>query len=469
MGAYRPTRKPKKKQPLDDPILQNRNTEAEHDPGSMNTVLHLQRTIGNKAVQRLMNYKEYKKATKAPGKRSHIRPIDQAYKLFLQHAPTIPNGLKIKKMQELIHLTDVYLADPKRQKSKRRAGVINLKGELQGEINDLKSELGENDFTDENMTADHGQLGSGQMNTVDLYEYGFGIMQELDDEGVAHDVKVEGDSFEGVFKPDTESFENLGSTRAGWTGIQADDLRFSERSVATYELAKLFDASIIPPTFFAKHQKDGEEITGTVMEKVKGFEAQKEFQTSDLPAEGMQYNNEETRNKWIDGVSTPVISAHNLYKNDPAYREGVSKLMMFDAITGQVDRHRGNYMIEVDDAGKITGIKGIDNDLAFGDDYVDHTYAKAEERERGIDYSQHLGIVGGRVAGTVIQDLNEIDQKLAERIIAVSQRPELVQNALEGLLTDAEIQATLSRLSSLADFLRPLLTNNDERIVSKWE
>ena len=51
--------------------------------------------------------------------------------------------------------------------------------------------------------------------------------------------------------------------------------------------------------------------------------------------------------------------------DDPVLQRALSKLMIVDALCGQVDRHAGNVFIQTDGAGNVVGVVGIDNDLAF--------------------------------------------------------------------------------------------------------
>jgi hypothetical protein len=405
-------------------------------------ILQLQRTIGNQAVlrqlegkkqptptiQRLMTYKQFYWATWALGKRNESKWLTLSYKNYLQDAPGLTDHRKLVRLKQLIQLCDGYLDHPKRQKSKRRKGIIKAKNEMLAEIESLKKDLTGDEFTEGNIDERQREVLGGQMNKLDYIKYSFGMTQVTDDSGTVTDKKIEGGSFEGYFKPNVESDPILGRTRGPWTGIQEDNPRYAERAVATYELAKLLDPSLIPPTFLAKHTRNGEVKLGQMMEKVEG----------------------ETGNK----------STAN--KNDPIFRQAMSKLMMLDFICGQVDRHPGNYIIQTDGT-KVVGVVGIDNDLAFGDKFTDLTYGGGAFI-KNPDLFKRMVSAGGNVTA-----LNEIDRAFAEKIILLVTQTDKITKALQSLLSDGEIAATISRLTALANFLRPLVTSNDDKIVSKWE
>lgn len=422
------------------------NRSTDHSPVS--DMLQLQRMVGNKAsqklldapssdpvVQRLISYKSYKKSTSAWGKRDHIRVLDLAYKAYLKDEPGLNGNDKLVRLKRLVELCDLYLNDPTRQKSKRRAGVINLKQQLLAEINKIRVDFVGGEFSEGNVTERKDKVLGGQMNKLDYIKYSFGVTQVTDDEGVTTDKKVEGGELEAYFKPQVDSDPMVAQTRGASAGIPTDNPKFAERAVATYEVAKLLDPSIIPPTFMAKHQRDNQLVDGFIMKKVEGV----------------------TGATKINGNY-----AFNVYKNDPIYRQQMSKLMLLDFICGQVDRHPGNYMIETDKEGKVIAVHGIDNDLSFGDKYTDTTYGGNKIANPNI-FKNYVS------AGGDVTELTEIDRKMAERIITLAGQPQTLRAVLSGLLSSSEVDAAVSRLLSLAKFLRPLVNSSDQRIKTKWE
>lgn len=445
---------------IDEPVKTTK-IQATRDT-TTSDILHMQGAMGNRAVQRmltgqqtqtpqiqrLMTYKKYKKETSAWGARNHIKALDVAFKAYSRDQGNLNGNDKLTRLQALVTLCDAYLADPKRQQSKRRDGVEDLKQELLNEIAALKSDMTGDEFTDDNVTETRDKVVGGQMNKLDYVKYNFGVTQDVDDEGVAQDKKVAGGEFEGYFKQQTYNDQKLQHTRGQWTGINAQDPKYAERSVATYEIAKLLDPSIIPPTFLAKHSRDGQEVEGFVMKIVQGIGGDKQIEV-----EGEE-----------DDRGNPLKrSAATMYQNDPVYRQSMSKLMLLDFICGQVDRHSGNYIIQLGKDGKVTGVVGIDNDLSFGENFTDLDYAKQARGVKGHMFNNFIS------AGGDVKDLNEIDKKFAERIVQLSQNTGKIRAVLGGLLSDGEVNAAVSRLTSLANFLRPLLNSNSPIIKSKWE
>ncbi|MBK9124960.1 MAG: hypothetical protein IPM16_17835 [Chloroflexi bacterium] len=422
------------------------NRSTDHSPVS--DMLQLQRTVGNKAaqklldspstdpvVQRLTSYKSYKKSTSAWGKRDHIRALDVAYKAYMKQESGLNGNDKLVRLKQLVELCDAYLTDPTRQTSKRRAGVITLKQQLLTEINKIKVDFVGGEFSEGNVTERKDKVLGGQMNKLDYIKYSFGVTQETDDQGVTTDKKVEGGELEAYFKPQVDRDPMVAQTRGAPAGIPTDNPKFAERAVATYEVAKLLDPSIIPPTFMAKHQRDNQLVDGFIMKKVEGV----------------------TGSTKVDGDY-----AFDVYKNDPIYRQQMSKLMLLDFICGQVDRHPGNYMIETSKEGKVIAVHGIDNDLSFGDKYTDTTYGGNKIGNQHI-FKNYIS------AGGDVTELTEIDRKMAERIITLAGQPQVLRAVLSGLLSSSEVDAAIGRLLSLANFLRPLVNGSDQRIKTKWE
>ena len=88
------------------------------------------------------------------------------------------------------------------------------------------------------MAGEQIELGStvgGELNQLDLIEYGYGI--EKTDEGRE---KVEGGHFAGYFKRAASVDTSYGQHRGSASGIPQQDPRFNQRSLAMYELDKFF-------------------------------------------------------------------------------------------------------------------------------------------------------------------------------------------------------------------------------------
>jgi len=289
-------------------------------------------------------------------------------------------------------------------------------------------------FTDDNVTKSKDEAVGGGLNKLDYIKYNFGLHRT----GVGGDkVDPGGGSFEGYFQADVDEDPAFGHHRGRFTGLPKNNPEFGKRSRAVYELSKLLDTSLIPPTFLAQHKGK----MGAIMEKVDGRTGH------DL--------HDDIRN----GDFQSILATEIVGRAD--YRRALSNLYLFDVIAGQVDRHGGNYIV-VMEGRVIKGIKGIDNDLAFGKDYdFDRFNAENAERKENNEFSF--------VAGKMPSELNEIDLDFARKIIDLAQnKQEAVRSALTDFITDKEITATLVRLGKLANFLQQLINTNDGVLKAEW-
>jgi hypothetical protein len=148
--------------------------------------------------------------------------------------------------------------------------------------------------------------------------------------------------------------------------------------------------------------------------------------------------------KYYD-VSSMVYEWVNF--RDPRIQKGLSDLQLFDAISGQMDRHAGNIFI---DPG--TGeVSGIDDDLSFGSGRPVANQADASGKYVGLPAL--------------------VDEETADRILAldVSDLPKelLARGNDSAVLTDKEIEDAMHRLKGVQRYLRDLKANN--ALVSRWD
>jgi hypothetical protein len=271
---------------------------------------------------------------------------------------------------------------------------------------------------------------------------------ELDDadEGKGIDEKTFGDAlltkvpivdadageFAGYFKAEHEKDPSFTKHRGTKTGIPEDAPGFGNRSIAMFKLDRLLGADLVPPTFRASHDAK----SGIIMQKVVGTAAQ-------------------------DAKGDLEI---------PAVQRAFSNLSLLDYIAGQVDRHQGNYLLVRANGGPITGIQAIDNDLAFGENYMETVEGMAADLEQIREANPKWHADGMRVVthGVLPKFVTGIDKPFAEKIIALGRLPDLIDDALYQLLTPSEITATKNRLAALAGFLQPLIDNDDDVIRTQW-
>jgi hypothetical protein len=118
---------------------------------------------------------------------------------------------------------------------------------------------------------------------------------------------------------------------------------------------------------------------------------------------------------------------------DPGFQKALVQLQWLDALNGQVDRHIHNYMVKFDSSGKFEQLKGIDNDLAFGKEFL-------LDPRKAIGHNKNLPKI--------------IDEGLARRFEAMT--PEQLTTALGGHVSPDEIKAAVARLDVIKSHIAGL-------------
>ena len=226
------------------------------------------------------------------------------------------------------------------------------------------------------------KLGAGAMNTVYEVKYNLGSGEKV-----------------GVFKPLPDI--DASSVEHGWvaskTGVNHRNPQTAMRNLATVDIAKKLNFEVVPETRSAEHKGK----IGILMDKATGQEARK--------------------------------TDKSLF-NDPGVRKEVTKLQLLDALTGQGDRHHGNYFVHKDKTtGKVT-VTGVDNDQCFG---------SALKDPNGIARGRSSSNYGFR--GVKLPPV--IDSEMAKSIRDL--KPEDLEDLLGGKLTPEEISATKDRLAAM--------------------
>ena len=139
-----------------------------------------------------------------------------------------------------------------------------------------------------------------------------------------------------------------------------------KRNVATSELANLLGLdALIPHSEMATVEVNGEKMYGIIMEDAGGEES------SDI-----LYHN-----KKMEYVDKEVVYSSNAVKD--CYH-----MQWLDVLCCQVDRHEGNRMFDMQKSEKddgvyeVKGLKGIDNDMSFGN--VSFEEVSVKKRFRGM-------------------------------------------------------------------------------------
>ena len=154
-----------------------------------------------------------------------------------------------------------------------------------------------------------------------------------------------------VFKPELDGRIGMDNLLLGQGGAYTAKQKTANLNLATQDTAKAFGCEDVVVKY-SVGSHDGQ--FGVFMEKAKGISGDK-F----------------AKRKTAEGDGVPPAEMHKIA--DPAERTKIkgdiarqlNKLMWLDLITGQGDRHRGNYFVHVDPDTHEATVKGIDNDASF--------------------------------------------------------------------------------------------------------
>ncbi|MCB9761867.1 MAG: DUF4157 domain-containing protein [Alphaproteobacteria bacterium] len=328
-----------------------------------------------------------------------------------------PTGAKVDFLERLLAKVDAYLAakDAKRDALDASTAAWRTRNTENQGIRDVRANVAQELTT---VSAGHtaltrpGALGTAWTRDLEADAVGFDGERMHGGLNSLREVPMVGTGVTGMFKPEEDMHTHPITAREA--GIPQTGQDQSGRAVAAYRMDRLLGLGVIPETFRASYGT----TAGSLMRKI------------------------------TDAV--PALSQHErlMMQSDhlePEHQQELSKLYLFDALIGQVDRHMENMMVQGDK------LWGIDNDLSFGKDYA-------------IDADS--GRVSGTIKGKSPRALR-IDAEFAARIIELSKHPDWVQAELAGLITDTEIDATLARLQALATYLRKRL-DEGTRVVTDW-
>ncbi|GEM_PF-6828142 len=215
-----------------------------------------------------------------------------------------------------------------------------------------------------------------------------------------------GDGWEAVWKEDQETINEDVSHLAEATGMSKEQANLGSRNIAMYKLDQLLGTGVIPRTERATFGGKA----GTVMEFTKG----------------RQLHN-------VDLKARQQTSAEVDYAN-AEIQKGLSNLQLLDAIAGQIDRHGGNIIVVTNQRGEPTGVKGIDNDFAFG-------ALTESDADNPIQFDRGFP--------------EFIDIDVALKISGITDKQ--IRETLTGLLTDAEIDKTVERFNKVKVYVEFLL------------
>lgn len=251
------------------------------------------------------------------------------------------------------------------------------------------------DGTDDNEVGNPESLGGGAISEVTALDY------ETEDGG----------SERRVFKPNEVEAETPGS-------IDDKNVQSTYRALATSRVHQLIAGKM------AEAGRDFKALVGN-------FDIAK--YNGQLGSVGdFADGKEASRN--IGGTATNPDKVYrlNIDISDISLQQQLANLQLFDVITGQIDRHIGNIMVEQGE-GKDTKITGIDNDFTFSMD---------------VDLSKNVG-------KTTMPE--KIDRYFADAILSIDPAEFLAQ--LKGL-RQGEKDAAAARLEAVQAQLRQMRDDN---------
>lgn len=302
----------------------------------------------------------------------------------------------------------------------RSHALIMLKPRLANEKRELQRPdyLRTSAWTDATLTHARDDAFGGGINRLDYLEHG---------------------AEKGVFIQD-RAWDVTG-TVGKEMGIPDTDANSGARSVAMSRLAELFETDVIAATEFAVH------ASATDRKGYRFARSRTKLGVRQALAPGKEAAE-------TPAVITPAerTSAQQITLADPKLQQSLNVLQIIDAIAGQLDRHWHNYYIATDDQGRVTGVVGIDLDMAFA---AGHT--TIDPAPRNLDGRQHGNFVG-------MPEL--VDESFARKIKDVSPRD--VEQVLKGLVSDAELAATLQRYQLVRDAIEKIERNRKKDIVGDW-
>ncbi|MDX2250120.1 MAG: hypothetical protein SF052_25280 [Bacteroidia bacterium] len=344
------------------------------------------------AIQRTLDWDEAKMARLAGGKsfrseeyKNILRAIS-TYKEMIEPGP-LPDSMKVDRLYELQGYAITWLekhkddANDPTVETRRKAiedfayrSIIQEITRLGGEYNKGKSQ---------------GIIGKGQVSEVKAVDY------TLPDHSVE----------KRLFKPSEESYdESVDSAKE--SGIPTSRALLSNRAVATSVLDKLFGFHSTVSTDFA-FDPDNPQKFGIAMEIAPGLSPQIAHH------EKTSYGDME-------------LHFYREFKmEDIELQKQLSTLQVFDAITGQVDRHPGNYFVR--QTGSSTTVMGIDNDFSFGKSHTDVSKGGSEKSK----YHSFPAYV---------------QKSVAQKIRGKSESE--IRTAIRPLLPPKEVDATILRFKS---------------------
>ncbi|MET0909852.1 MAG: DUF4157 domain-containing protein [Ilumatobacteraceae bacterium] len=233
-------------------------------------------------------------------------------------------------------------------------------------------------------------------------------------------------------KYDGEEYVNPKALLA-YYGEKDQDLKLGNRSIAMSRLDQLLNGGVIART---ERGLMGDKI-GTFQVGAKGDQLGK------LKEDGEEFS------------------------KDANLARLLSKLQLIDAIAGQIDRHAKNYFVVRDPSGKVTGLTGIDLDMAW-------VPLPKDTSKRAL--SVEMGSVSNETRGKSVKKGDPFDwfpgfsrfcdAEMAEEIIKL--QADDLRLILMDLLPNELVEAAVSRLADLQTLLLGLKKDGKLLKPNEW-
>ncbi|PTY04509.1 hypothetical protein DB346_03480 [Verrucomicrobia bacterium LW23] len=151
----------------------------------------------------------------------------------------------------------------------------------------------------------------------------------------------------------------------------------------------------------------------------------------------------------VDGTPEYIFKELPTDMNSPQLRRDMTRLQLLDALTGQVDRHPGNYVM-VFDGRNYVGLRALDNEKCLG------------------SHSDNPDLIGPPPGARDVQGVrlpSVIDKSMARAIS--NMRPDDLRESLQGC-SEEEIQSALKRLEGLKTHVLKLETLGSVIEDNEW-
>ncbi len=345
---------------------------------------------------------------------------------------------------------------------------LNLQAIIEAKLRSIPAEH----VISENITFTASGSASGAVNTVRF-------LSHTDASALEHAY---------VFKAEADAQKQI-SVSAGQFGANVIKLNIASQVVAD----AIGCASIIPTSKLVIHEGS----VGFAMSKAKGApmdelaSGKKVFTVKSDTGEEVKLSFQETVD-FLKGKGLYDTMRQNLARE-------LCKLEWADALSGQLDRHRGNYMVDINERAEVT-ITAIDNDLSFAalktgmysydmraertgtipDPYniVGRTFtflstnpdipSRPDAKDSSTEVARSESIIGTAIL-TCIACNNasiptHIPQEVYTALMAINE--DSYRASLEGLLKTEQLESAVSRLKDAK--VHAQMLSDQGRLIADW-